>query len=228
MICTSTGPRTSMSSPEDTRKILEHWQSAAPNDRLAHLVKDATRALVRGLQMRLNQHHVSFGHWAFLRILWVQDGLTQRELSEEAGVMEPTTYSALKAMEARGYVERKHLPGNKKNVHVYLTEKGRELESVLIPLAEEVNRIGVKGLTAAEVAVARKVLLGIITNLAEDEAKADERSMRIPSTRELSRRVSERSQPQRGRPAMRTAAERSPAQAAAPRAARKKVASYDE
>lgn len=142
--------------------------------------------------------------------------------------MEPTTYSALKAMEALGYVERKHLPGNKKNVHVYLTEKGRELESVLIPLAEEVNRIGVKGLTAAEVAVARKVLLGIITNLAEDEAKADERSMRIPSTRELSRRVSERSQPQRGRPAMRTAAERSPAQAAAPRAARKKVASYDE
>ncbi|VCU68088.1 MarR family protein [Pigmentiphaga humi] len=181
-----------MSSPEDTRKILEHWQSAAPGDRLAHLVKDATRAFIRALQMRLNEHHVSFGHWAFLRILWVQDGLTQRDLSDQAGVMEPTTYSALKAMEALGYVERRHRPGNKKNIHVYLTERGRQLENVLIPLAEEVNGIGVQGLAAGEIEVARKVLLSIIANLAQDEARADARSLRIPSTRELSRRVSER------------------------------------
>src|SRR5690242_18835393 len=82
----------------DTEAILRHWREAVPDDRLAHLVKDATRALVRALQMRLAEHSVSFGHWTFLRILWEGDGLTQRELSEQAGVMEPTTYSALKAM----------------------------------------------------------------------------------------------------------------------------------
>ncbi|WP_299454810.1 MarR family transcriptional regulator [uncultured Pigmentiphaga sp.] len=211
-----------MSSAEDTRKILEHWRSAVPNDRLAHLVKDATRAFIRALQMRLNQHHVSFGHWAFLRILWQQDGLTQRELSAEAGVMEPTTFSALKAMEALGYVERRRLPGNKKNVHVYLTEKGRELESVLIPLAEEVNRIGIQGLTEEEVGVARKVLLGIISNLAEDEARAEERSLRIPSTRELSRRVSERAARQSGKAARR--AEPQPASTQVRRLPGRKVA----
>ena len=83
----------------DTATILKHWREAVPNDRLAHLVKDATRALLRALQMRLTAHEVSLGHWAFLRILWEKDGLTQRELSEEAGVMEPTTFSALNAME---------------------------------------------------------------------------------------------------------------------------------
>ncbi|MPS25360.1 MarR family transcriptional regulator [Pigmentiphaga sp.] len=213
-----------MSSAEDTRKILEHWQSAAPNDRLAHLVKDATRAFVRALQMRLNEHHVSFGHWAFLRILWERDGLTQRELSDEAGVMEPTTYSALKAMEALGYVERKHLPGNKKNMYVYLTDRGRALERKLIPLAEEVNRIGIGGLTEDQIDVARKVLLGIIANLAEDEEKAEARSLRIPSTRELSRRVSERVERQRARAPRREA--EAGTQAAAPR--KKRVAAHDE
>jgi DNA-binding MarR family transcriptional regulator len=49
---------------------------------------------------------VSFGHWAFLRILWETDGLTQRALSVEAGLMEPTTSSALAAMEALGYIRR--------------------------------------------------------------------------------------------------------------------------
>ena len=70
-----------------------------------------TRALVRALQVRLVEHDVSFGHWTFLRVLWEHDGLTQRELSREAGVMEPTTFTALQALERLGYVERRQLPG---------------------------------------------------------------------------------------------------------------------
>src|SRR6185295_10267316 len=104
----------------DTETILRHWREAVPDDRLAHLVKDATRALVRALQMRLTEHAVSFGHWTFLRVLWEHDGLTQRELSEEAGVMEPTTHAALLAMEKLGYVMRRQTPGNRKNVYIHL------------------------------------------------------------------------------------------------------------
>ena len=67
-----------MKKDTDTDLILRYWREAVPNDRLAHLVKDATRALVRALQVRLADHSVSFGHWTFLRILWEGDGLTQR------------------------------------------------------------------------------------------------------------------------------------------------------
>ncbi len=88
---------------------------------------------------------VSFGHWTFLRILWEADGLTQRELSEQAGVMEPTTFSALKAMERLGYVVRRRRGGDRKKVYVFLTPKGRRLREKLVPLAEEVNRIAVRG-----------------------------------------------------------------------------------
>jgi DNA-binding MarR family transcriptional regulator len=173
-----------MSRPPGTQSILRHWREAVPNDRLAHLVKDATRALVRGLQMRLAAHAVSFGHWTFLRILWEGDGLTQRELSEQAGVMEPTTFSALKAMERLGYIRRRQRGGDRKKVYILLTPKGRRLRDQLVPLAEEVNSIAVRGVRKADVAVTRGVLLAIIENLARDEAVAD---MRMPSTRELAR-----------------------------------------
>lgn len=53
------------------------------------------------------KYDVSFGHWTFLRILWKQDGLTQRALSEAAGVMKPTTYAALTGIEKLGYIERR-------------------------------------------------------------------------------------------------------------------------
>jgi DNA-binding MarR family transcriptional regulator len=181
-----------MSRPPDTASILRHWREAVPNDRLAHLVKDATRALVRALQMRLAEHGVSFGHWTFLRILWEGDGLTQRELSERAGVMEPTTFSALKAMEKRGYIRRQQRGGDRKKVYILLTPKGRRLRTHLVPLAEAVNSIAVRGVKAAAIVIARGVLLAIIENMAADERSAD---MRMPSTRELARLSPNRRRP---------------------------------
>src|SRR6478735_7291432 len=168
----------------DAQFILRHWREAVPDDRLAHLVKDATRALVRALQMRLGGHGVSFGHWTFLRILWESDGLTQRELSEQAGVMEPTTFSAVRAMERLGYVSRRRRAGDRKKIYVFLTATGRGLRKKLVPLAEDVNRIAVRNIRSADIVRTRKLLLSIIENLARDEQTAD---MRMPSTRELGR-----------------------------------------
>ena len=171
-----------MSQSSDTQVVLRHWREAVPNDRLAHLVKDATRALVRALQVRLAEHKVSFGHWAFLRILWEQEGLTQRQLSEQAGVMEPTTFSALKTMERLGYVVRRRVGGNRKKVHVFLTPKGRLLKTKLVPLAESVNEIATRGILPRQINTTRDVLLTIIANLAHDESDST-----MPSTRALTR-----------------------------------------
>ena len=172
-----------------TREILLHWREAVPNDRLAHLVKDATRALVRALQMRLAAHGVSFGHWTFLRVLWEHDGLTQRRLSEEAGVMEPTTFAALRAMEQLGYIERRRQPDNRRNIYVFLTPKGRALKGKLVPLAEDVNRVAVAGIDPGDVTRARRLLLALLENRARDEQESQSPERRVPSTRELARRV---------------------------------------
>lgn len=173
-----------------TRQMLRHWQEAVPNDRLAHLVKHAARGLARALQMRLTEHSVSYGHWTFLRILWEAEGLTQRQLSDEAGVMEPTTFSALNAMEKLGYVARQPSPTSRKEVHVYLTPKGRALKTKLVPLAEEVNAVALRRVDPGDIAATRRTLLLLIANLASDETESLSLRRRIPSTRELSRLLS--------------------------------------
>lgn len=155
---------------EIASRILKHWHEAVPNDRLAHLVKDTTRGFLRSLQVRLAEHGVSLGHWGFLRILWERDGLTQRELSYEAGVMEPTTLIALRGMESLGYITRERAEGNRKNNYVYLTPMGKQLKGVLVPLAEQVNAIATHGLKATDVALLRRCLLTMIDNLAHDTA----------------------------------------------------------
>jgi DNA-binding MarR family transcriptional regulator len=156
----------------DTQRLLRHWREAVPDDRMAHLVKDATRALVRALQTRLATRGVPFGHWTFLRILWESEGLTQRELSREAGVMEPTTFTALKAMESRGYVVRRQRAGNRRKVHIFLTAKGRSLKRTLVPLAEAVNRVAVRGVASGDIAATRRTLVSVLVNLARDEMRS--------------------------------------------------------
>ncbi len=174
--------RSKRAEADETQAILRHWLKAVPNDRLAHLVKDATRALLRALQMRLAGHGVSIGHWTFLRILWEADGITQRELSAQAGVMEPTTFSALKAMEKLGFVTRRQLPDSRK----------------IVPLAEEVNELAVQAVPAADVAATRRTLLAVLENLARDEAKAVNR-LRMPSTRDLARLTAQANRSKRAR-----------------------------
>lgn len=153
---------------EVAKSILKHWHDAVPNDRMAHLVKDATRAFLRSLQSRLASRDVQMGHWTFLRILWERDGVTKRELSVEAGVAEPTTFVALRAMEQLGYVRLAQRPDNLKNIYVYLTAKGSRLKKALVPFAEEVNAIGLQGLTDQEVEIVRRGLLTMIENLSRD------------------------------------------------------------
>lgn len=166
-------------SPE-TRQLLKHWRESVPDDRLAHLIRDVARAQMRALQQRLAPFGVSFGHWTFLRILWIRDGLTQKDLSDLAGVMEPTTFSAVKAMEQMGLIERRQLAGNRKNMHVFLTPAGRSLERQLVPLAEEVNSISVRGIPDKTVATLRTSLLAMIENLAAEEALGQEAGDRLP------------------------------------------------
>lgn len=139
-------------------------------ERLARLVRNAARAYVRGLQLRLEPHDVNYGHWSVLRVLWAQDGLSQRDLSEQAGITDSTTFAVVKSLDALGYVERRHLPGNNKNVHVFLTRSGKALKRQLIPLAVDVNQVSVDGVSEEDLRITRRTLIRINEALARDEA----------------------------------------------------------
>lgn len=178
---------TATAATRDTQSVLDHWYTLEPDDRLAHLVRDVARGLKRSLEVRLSEHGVSFGHWAYLRVLWQGDGLSQRELSERTGLTESTTHTALGRLEKLGLVTRRHAEGNRRRMHVFLTAEGRALEAVLVPLAEEVNELSVAGIPPGKVATVRSVLLSMLTNLGDDAMNAALEGRTITSTRNQAR-----------------------------------------
>jgi MarR family transcriptional regulator, organic hydroperoxide resistance regulator len=141
------------------------YAQALSDERIAHLVKSAFRETSRALQERLAAHGVQYGHWTLLRVLWQTDGLTQRQLAEQAAVSEPSTLAALRQMEALGLVTRQKVAGNQRQVRVFLTPRGSSLRAAIVGAAEEVNRVALAGLSRDDVAAARRVLLHIVDNL---------------------------------------------------------------
>jgi DNA-binding MarR family transcriptional regulator len=152
-------------------------------ERIAHLTRLCARGFNRTLMRRLGDRGISFGQWVFLRVLWKQEGLTQRELSERANLTEPTVHTALNRLEQQGIVTRRTEAGNRRKQHVYLTPAGRALQAELEPLAVEANETALTGLSEKERGQLREMLLLILGNLARDEAEAEARGLRIPPTR---------------------------------------------
>jgi DNA-binding MarR family transcriptional regulator len=129
-----------------------------PQHSLGYLLRDTYRAFSKILQSRISPHGVTIGQWYFLRVLWEEDGLTQRELSQRVGMMEPTTVTALNGMEKRGYVQRVRNVTDRRKVNIFLTDKGRALRARLLPHAAEVNRIAARALTPADIEKLRVIL----------------------------------------------------------------------
>jgi MarR family transcriptional regulator, organic hydroperoxide resistance regulator len=129
------------------------------------VVRIAFRLLQRELEETLAQTRVSRGQWFFLRALWDEDGLTQRELSTRVGMMEPTTVVALNGMEKSGLIHRVRDSSDRRKVLVYLTDMGRGLREELLPLVMTINDRATAGISRQDLRKFHLVIDRITENL---------------------------------------------------------------
>ena len=132
---------------------------------LGYLVRDANRAFQRLLERRIAPHGVTRGQWYFLRVLWEEDGLSQRELSARVGMMEPTTVIALRGMEKAGLIRRVRRADDRRVTKVQLTPKARRMRSRLLQISQGVNDQGAEGIDAADLVRFRRAIARMTKNL---------------------------------------------------------------
>jgi MarR family transcriptional regulator, organic hydroperoxide resistance regulator len=144
------------------------------DESIGYQIRVTHRLLQRFLQFKIEPHGITLGMWYFLRALWHEDGLTQRELSVKVGTMEPTTLSAILIMERKGLVRRVRNKTDRRKWHIHLTPKGRGLKGKLLPLAREVVDTSVQNLSRGEVAQLLKGLAEVQKSLHATLARLDD------------------------------------------------------
>ena len=130
-----------------------------------YLVRDAHRAFQRLLERRIAAYGVSRGQWYFLRVLWIADGLSQRELSARVGMMEPTTAIALRSMERAQLIRRLRADDDRRKVRVFLTAKAKRLRNELLTIARGITADAEQGLAARDLDTFRRVITRMTANL---------------------------------------------------------------
>jgi DNA-binding MarR family transcriptional regulator len=143
---------------------------------VGYQIRATHRLLQRFLQVKIEPHGITLGMWYFLRALWHEDGLTQRELSNRVGTMEPTTLSAMVIMEKKGLVRRVRNADDRRKWHIHLTPKGRALKAKLLPLAREVVDTAVQNLSRGDVTQLLNGLAEVQKSLHATLDRLDERN----------------------------------------------------
>ena len=136
-----------------------------PKESSGYLVRDAHRAFQRLLGKRIARYGITRGQWYFLRVLWTEDALSQRELSARVGMMEPTTVIALRGMEKAGLIRRVRSDDDKRKAEVRLTPKAQRLRTELLQVARGITEQAEDGVAREELGVLRRALARMTANL---------------------------------------------------------------
>lgn len=125
-------------------------------------------AMRRAMQERfLNVHGVTYPQWAYLRVLWDHDGLSQTALSKRVARVDANTVAVVNGLANQGYVKRVPSVTDRRTVNIFLTASGRALKNKLHPKGRSVEEVAMADIAPETVALLRETLRQMRANLGE-------------------------------------------------------------
>jgi DNA-binding MarR family transcriptional regulator len=139
---------------------------AFPTDALSWLMATCSKLLRESLNQRFSEagYKVTPEQWALLAHLWQQDGLSQQALASRFHRSKVSAFQLINRLEEQGLLFRRSDPGDGRSNLIYLTPKGRSIQSALVVLAQENMTRALAGISEAELKTAKSVVRKIINN----------------------------------------------------------------
>ncbi|WP_082524054.1 MarR family winged helix-turn-helix transcriptional regulator [Methylobacterium sp. Leaf399] len=126
---------------------------------LCFAVYSAAHAFGRAYRALLTRHDLTYPQYLVLMVLWESEGLTVKEIGNRLFLDSGTLTPLLKRMEASGHVRRARDRTDERQVSIFLTAKGRELEGRLDCIPAKAG--GMSGMSPE----ARRDLLDLLVGL---------------------------------------------------------------
>ena len=139
---------------------------AFPTDVLSWLMATCSKLLRESLGIRFANagFTVTPEQWAILAHLWQQDGLSQQALADRFHRSKVAAFQIIGRLEKQGLVVRRPDPVDGRSKRIFLTSKGREIQSNLVTLANENMVRAVRGISQKDLEIAKSVVKRIIRN----------------------------------------------------------------
>ena len=120
----------------------------------------------------LHAFGVTLAEWRILIALWENENLRLNDVAEIIVADLSTTSRQVRGLEREGLIARARSRTDRRALDLVLTEKGRDLTSRLIPVAQMHERVATRGLTPSDLTVLRHCLQTIYENLISFETQS--------------------------------------------------------
>lgn len=96
--------------------------------------------------------------------LWKKDGLSPNELSFQLNKDKANVARMIASLEKKGYITRVDDPSDKRTFKVQLTEEGKQLERLVLPVLKEAHQNVVNGISKEQLDVLQNMISKMISN----------------------------------------------------------------
>ncbi len=122
------------------------------NDSLGYLIGQ-TNSLMRyqfNKMIKEKGFNTSVEQWGILNIVNAFPGITQSEIALKGRKDKTNITRMLDLLEKNGNIERKQTKKDRRQYNIYITDNGIKLLNDIIPISNEVNQQGSKGINKEE------------------------------------------------------------------------------
>lgn len=136
------------------------------DNQLCFALYAATRAVTRTYRERLDLLGLTYPQYLVLIVLWETDGLTVSQIGHRLLLDSGTLTPLLKRLEANRLIDRKRRSSDEREVEVWLTKRGREMQRGAAHAREHV--VCKLGMSEAEIAQLRTELVELVSRLSAE------------------------------------------------------------
>src|SRR4028119_1017217 len=129
---------------------LGQWDDVVAPYSLGYRIQLLSPATGRTFQERLEPFGLTTFHWVVLCCLWEDDGLATSSIGERLQQVGGTLTGVLDRMEERGLVRRGRDTRDRRIWRIWLTEAGKQFETVFPPISLEIRDRAVDGFSDAD------------------------------------------------------------------------------
>lgn len=153
--------------------MAENQMGKRPNDNpdIGYLITNISYAIRQYFDKCFADYDVTYPQSRVLTRLFGQlnkGDVNQRDLEYALGIKASSVSSLVRNLEQKGFIRCERLPQDTRNKRVILTEKGMEVQEVIVGVRDRAEENMVKGLSEEQQALLRQCLRQVLDNLEQE------------------------------------------------------------
>ena len=125
----------------------------------------SSKEIIRRYKPLLDELDLTYTQYIAMMVLWEQGEINVKALGERLFLDSGTLTPLLKKLESKGYVSRRRLSSDERNLVIAITQQGRELREKALSVPEQVARC--VNLEPEEAAALYRILYKILGGIKE-------------------------------------------------------------